>query len=75
MFIPKPAITFVLVAKPEVIYARKKEVSKEELGLQIERYIDLCSAYNFKKIEVSNSVPEIVNEVITAILNKKKHAI
>lgn len=75
MFIPKPAITFVLVAKSEIIHSRKKEVSKKELDSQLERYTNLCLDYKFKKIEVSNSIPEIVNEVIREILNKKKHAV
>ena len=75
MFIPKPAITFVLVAKSEIIYSRKKEVSKMELESQLERYTNLCEDYKFIKIDVSNSIPQIANKVILEILNRKKHAV
>lgn len=74
-FIPKPAVTFVLWANADVIYARKKEVSVEELQLQLNRYDFLCEDFNFKKIDVSHSVSQIVNQVLMEILNSKRSAI
>ena len=63
LFVPRPAITFVLLAKPEIIYNRKKEVSMVELDSQLNRYNNLVEEYKYKKIEVSNTVSEIVNTV------------
>ena len=75
LLIPKPTLTFVLLAETDVIYSRKKEVTIEELQLQLNRYSNLCEDFKYKKIDVSNTVSQIVNKVLIEILNKKKSAV
>lgn len=75
LLIPKPELTFVLLAETQVIYSRKKEVTVEELQLQLNRYTHLSEEYEYTKIDVSHSVAQIVNQVLIEILNKKKSAV
>ncbi len=68
-FIPRPDITFVLVASPNVIYARKQEVEFSELERQIELYKSLESNH-YILIDVDRNVDDIVNEIVSNIYGK-----
>jgi thymidylate kinase len=68
-FIPKPDISFVLTASPEVIFARKQEVSFEELNRQIGEYQQIRGA-NIVHIDVNDSIESISLKVKKSILEK-----
>jgi thymidylate kinase len=68
-FVPQPDICFVLIAEPEVIYARKQEVVFDELQRQIKMYKSLESS-NCILINVDQDVEQIVQEVLTHIYGK-----
>lgn len=54
---PKPKITFVLKAKPQVIYNRKKELTIEEINRQSAEYERLKKYY--KKIYYLNAEDDV----------------
>ncbi|MFT4800480.1 MAG: thymidylate kinase [Flavobacteriaceae bacterium] len=70
IFIPKPDIYFILTAEANIIYARKKEVSFEELQKQIISYKKIVDNKRYFNIDVNRSPNEISNEVIGVLLKK-----
>jgi len=70
--IPRPAITFILHASPEVIYNRKKELTIEETKRQCEVFKKLAQTLpNARLIDVDRPVNAIVKEIVTAIIEKR----
>jgi thymidylate kinase len=69
-FIPSPDIYFVLVAEPEIIYERKKEVEFNELKKLIGEYKKLCDGKKYFCIDVSKSPEEISREIIKIMMEK-----
>jgi len=70
VFIPKPNLYFILYAKPDVIYGRKKEVAMAEVDTQISRYEALVDNKVLYKIDVDRTPAETTDEVITILMNK-----
>lgn len=67
-FVPKPNITFVLTGEAEPIWARKKEISLEEVKQQIrlmEQYENLFA--NPCRIDVVQPIEKVVNDVCVAL--------
>lgn len=70
--IPMPDIVFILDGKPEVLYARKKELTLEELKYQVEAYRKVASlVQNSYLIDVNRGVQTVTQEVTKAIILKK----
>lgn len=70
--IPMPDIVFILDGKPEVLYARKKELTLEELKYQVEAYRKVASlVQNSYLIDVNRGVQIVTQEVTKAIIRKK----
>ncbi|WP_201352038.1 dTMP kinase [Hydrogenimonas urashimensis] len=69
-FIPKPDIYFILIAEPEVIYVRKKEVPFEELKRQITAYNSLADGKKYFRIDVNRSPDEITKEIVAIMMEK-----
>lgn len=55
---PQPKIVFVLDADPEVIYARKQELSKEEINRQIGEYRKLANSHKRFRVINAEQLPE-----------------
>ena len=68
-FIPKPDMSFVLTASPEVIFARKQEVSYEELTRQIGEYKKIRGT-NIVHIDVDDNIESISRKVQKSIFEK-----
>ena len=69
--IPTPAITFLLVGDADKIYARKKEISAEEIQLQINRLHEYKHFFsNPIVIDVNQKLPDVCFDVCREILNK-----
>lgn len=66
-FIPKPNIYFILTADPEIIFARKKEVTFKELERQVKEYRELGNNIDYINVNVNCSPKEITNEIISII--------
>ena len=70
--IPRPAITFILYASPEVIYNRKKELTFEETRRQCEKFKDMAQTLpNAQLINVDRPVCDIVKDIVTVIVEKR----
>lgn len=70
--IPRPAITFILYASPEVIYNRKKELTFEETRRQCEKFKDMAQTLpNTQLINVDRPVCDIVKDIVTVIVEKR----
>lgn len=68
-FIPKPDITFVLTGEAEPIWARKKELSLEEVQQQITRLEGHSHLFAHPcTINVVQPVKQVVNDVCIALL-------
>lgn len=71
--IPKPDIVFILDAPAEILYERKKELTVEELKRQRNEYRKIAN--NMKNailIDASQEIEKVVQDITTAILQKKK---
>ena len=67
--IPRPDITFLLVGDPKILYERKKEISVEEIAVQIENLMKNQKKFNNSVIiDVNKSVENTVYDVATHIL-------
>lgn len=69
-FIPKPDIYFILTTEPSIIYKRKQEVSFDELERQVESYRTLADGKRYFNIDVNRKPEEIVEEIITIMMDK-----
>lgn len=73
---PQPDIVFVLDADPEVIYARKQELTVEEISRQIIAYREISkSNTRFKRIDASQDPDVMSDKAIKCILDKFTEAI
>lgn len=69
-FFPKPHLTILLDAAPEVLYARKREVSLEETTRQREAYLSLVQKIpNGRVVDASRSPQEVAAGVEKIILD------
>lgn len=67
--IPTPDLTFILKGDPEVLYARKKEISIDEIKYQMNRLQELMPRLrNPVVIDVNQPVDVVVNSVAKEIL-------
>lgn len=65
---PHPEITFVLTAPVSVLFARKQEVSKDELAGIVSRLKALaCDHDRFRNVDCNRAPNFITSEVVTAI--------
>lgn len=70
--IPRPAVTFVLYAQPEVIYNRKKELTFEETQRQCELFKKLSQSLpNAKLIDVDRPIDAIVRDIVETIVEER----
>ncbi len=68
---PQPKIVFVLDANPEIIYARKQELTKEEITRQLGVYRKLADSHKrFRKISAEQTPEEMAKEAVEIILNQ-----
>lgn len=68
--VPKPHLIVLLDAPPEVIQARKQEVSFEETARQREAYLKLIESLpNGHVVDASKSLDSVVTEVEDIVLN------
>ena len=64
VFVKKPDLVFCLDAEPEILQARKKEVSFEECSRQREAYRELTSRLpNGHVIDASQSLDKVIQDV------------
>jgi thymidylate kinase len=67
--IPKPDLVIVLDAPPEVLQARKREVSSEETALQCSAYLSLARTLsNGHVVKADQSLEHVVRDVADVIL-------
>lgn len=68
--IPAPDVIFVLKGDPEVLYARKKEISIDEIRYQMNRLQQLMPhVKNSVEIDVNQPVDVVINNVAKEILD------
>lgn len=68
---PQPKIVFILDACPDVIYARKKELTKEEITRQLGVYRELAASNKrFYTINAEHLPEEMADEAVKIFLNK-----
>ena len=68
--IPKPDIVVYLHNSPENLYARKQELTIEELARQVRRFQEILPELpNAHKVETDKSLEEVVHEVTSIILD------
>jgi thymidylate kinase len=61
---PQPDIVIFLDAEPEVLLARKQEVSREALERSRTKYLELCASHPlFHIVDASKPLEEVVGEV------------
>jgi thymidylate kinase len=62
---PQPDVVVFLDAPPEVLLARKQEVSKEALAAAREKYLELCAGHpRFKVVDASQPLESVIEEVV-----------
>lgn len=67
--IPKPDLVFILYAEPEILYARKQELSLEEIRRQSKEYLKLSKKGDrFRIIDVSNNIEQVTDNVTEQIM-------
>lgn len=67
--IPKPNLVFILYADPEVLYARKQELSLEEIRRQSKEYLKLGKKKDrFRIIDVNTSIEKVTDNVTEQIM-------
>lgn len=68
---PQPKIVFVLDADPDIIYARKQELTKEEITRQLGVYRELANSHKrFRTISAEQTPEEMAKEAVQIIFNK-----
>ncbi len=62
---PQPDVVVFLDAEPEVLLARKQEVSKEALERSREKYLELCAIHpRFRVVDASRPLEDVIEEVV-----------
>lgn len=70
--IPRPTITFVLYASPEIIYHRKRELSLDETKRQCEAFKGVAEKIKGAVlIDVNRPIEDIVNEIVARIVHSR----
>ena len=70
-FFPRPDVIILLDAPPEVLHARKREVSFEEAARQRDAYLELArKSPSCHVVDTSRPVREVVAEVEQALINR-----
>ncbi len=70
--VPMPDIVFILDGNPEILYARKKELTLEELKYQVTAYRHVAQVVkNSQIINVNNDIAKVTSDVTRAIILKK----
>ena len=68
---PKPAVTIGLVASPEVIHARKPELTIDEISAYQDRWRSLCTDRpGMRTVSADGTASEVILRVKQAILNE-----
>lgn len=69
---PQPKIVFCLKARPEVVYARKQELSLDEIKRQSELYKKVAESdkKRFVMIDAEQTPEEMARQAVEVILNK-----
>lgn len=68
LFVPKTNVTVVLIAEPEIIYSRKKELEFKELSRQLQQFSTMKKSYF--KVNVNREPSSIVDDIEKIILGK-----
>ncbi len=63
-FLPRPALTFILDADPEVVHRRKPELEVEEIRRQRAALLELSQKGNDYRVISANEPPEIVAQAV-----------
>ena len=66
--VPRPDLTFVLVADPEIIQARKAEVPLAETSRQVKEYQNLAQRKGVIVVEAGRPVEEVVQDIVNEIM-------
>ena len=66
--VPRPDLTFVLVADPKIIQDRKTEVPLAETSRQVEEYRKLSQRKGVILIDAGRPVEEVVQDIVEEIL-------
>lgn len=70
--IPKPEITFILYASPEVLYQRKRELTLEETERQCAAFKDVATKVKGAVlIDVNRPIEDIIKEIVSHIINRR----
>lgn len=70
--IPTPDIVFILDGEPEILYARKKELTLDELDYQVKEYRKVAKMVSTSQvINVNNNINKVTADVTQAIILKK----
>jgi thymidylate kinase len=65
---PQPDLVIFLDAEPEVLLARKQEVSQKALEKSREKYLELCKMHQrFRIIDASQPLEKVVLDVLKLI--------
>lgn len=67
---PKPQVTFVMMADAETIYSRKQELDKGEIERQIGEYEKLARKRGFYALDASGTVNEASTEAMIVIAER-----
>lgn len=67
---PKPDLVFVLDCDPDMVFARKQELPRDEIARQLEAYRDLArsDATRFVRLDASRSPSQLVAEAIRELV-------
>lgn len=72
---PKPDITFALIANPEVIHLRKKELTTDEITRQNEELKKLSEQYpNFFILNANKSPEEVAKQAIIILWDQYRYS-
>ena len=72
VIIPKPKITFILYAQPEILYYRKRELTLEETTRQCVAFTDVAKKVKSAVlIDVDRPIDDIVKEIVSHIINRR----
>ena len=72
VIIPKPKITFILYAQPEILYYRKRELTLEETTRQCVAFTDVAKkGKSAVLIDVDRPIDDIVKEIVSHIINRR----
>lgn len=67
-FVKKPAITFVLLADPQVIYDRKKELELKEIERQASCYLKLIDGKKVVRLDASKKPEDVASEAFQSFI-------